>query len=1112
METLFIEIVTAEKSEKSSFTIDQYEQFLHDATHRETSVVTVSKNLEITSNFLSDSNEKELLLPSTTVIDNAGCLDPTELSGKLTATAEAVVYASTNTAEESRSISNSGFESENKNKSNEIFNSQEDDMLYFGVSSPEKGLQRNTAEKDGAALKSLNESDSVASDFKKTAPQHEDIPSFSEWTQKQLAEAEKKRNDENGTAEKFTKSRGKFRNKNYASPDCGAKIVASNPESLSSSSVLSSLKDEYMLNYCTNRIWFIVELCEAIQAKQLDLANFELFSSSPKHFSVSVSHRFPTRDWSNVGKFTAQDSRDVQTFNLYPHLFGKFVKVEMHSHYGREQFCPISWVGIYGTSEFEVLAKEDERNLLAEDDDGDSYDEDIFLGHKRDTNSPKNLFSSATDAVLSIVKKATAPFMKSESNETDSKTCPDEFDLRNKSCFSPRHIVVCNNCSQHFYDEVFNHLSCEFTNLEKLVTISFVKHSLVHGENCIKLGLDFSDAIKGAPFPSNFLRTSEQGVKYLSAIFKKTFVAALCNVLAVSENKVVTNSTVDSQGFQGLKNLTQKEPCDEVENGRPGSTVYSFLSSSPATATHCIGDCQNSLSDISQSSSVSVTSDCVSSPFVEFHATTTVVSDIANLGERNSEKIKPTKTLTEDEVKILQSSVDAHVETDRTASVDEKATELPQRGHVTSTAVPSLPTEEVNESSASLPRKEGKENSVWQNRIGEIEKEVVSDSSSGGSNGNTVINQDSSLESIISDLNAIERVVNSPANTFTTSNLPADSIFLRLANRIKNLEINMSLSSTYLEELSRRYRIQLELISKSLNLTIQKVEEHSKLEEEKERRREKEILLIRMQLANLTRHVSSFLREQNSWRPQASYVSQHIFFISVEFILIWIVFNYWKKTGESALDRSESAKRLSRKYKRRRNSLEGVKGHEVPRLKMRRPSDEALDIALSRSYKGDALKLDKKRKRRKKDSKCSLNGVHARRKPSEAEIEGTSPGPLDALEKFTCENSDGTNSEVVSHGISLPPKETIPVVSGGKGLPLHDFSGPMNEKSLQEITSLTFVKTALDARNSRLRLTLDKTFSREFNSDQDQDSLKKLTAQKERKGSSSLKKYMKKFF
>lgn len=36
---------------------------------------------------------------------------------------------------------------------------------------------------------------------------------------------------------------------------------------------------------------FVIELCEPIQVKKLDIANFELFSSTPKDFLVSISDR-----------------------------------------------------------------------------------------------------------------------------------------------------------------------------------------------------------------------------------------------------------------------------------------------------------------------------------------------------------------------------------------------------------------------------------------------------------------------------------------------------------------------------------------------------------------------------------------------------------------------------------------------------------------------------------------------------------------------------------------------------------------------------------------------------------------------------------------------------
>ena len=104
--------------------------------------------------------------------------------------------------------------------------------------------------------------------------------------------------------------------KNFATPDCSAKIVAANPESQGASNVISHSKDEYFLNKCTDKSWFVVELCESIKALKVQLANFELYSSSPKEVRVSLGNVWPGRaqDWVEFGTFLYKDERAVQTF------------------------------------------------------------------------------------------------------------------------------------------------------------------------------------------------------------------------------------------------------------------------------------------------------------------------------------------------------------------------------------------------------------------------------------------------------------------------------------------------------------------------------------------------------------------------------------------------------------------------------------------------------------------------------------------------------------------------------------------------------------------------------------------------------------------------------
>lgn len=147
------------------------------------------------------------------------------------------------------------------------------------------------------------------------------------------------------------------RSKNYASAEC-AKVVETNPEAKKASHIINDMIDEYMLNPCKAKIWFVIELCETIQATHIEIANHELFSSTLKDFTVYFSDIYPAMDWKLVGQFTASDMRALQTFDLNQVGFGKFIRVELHTHYGTEHYCPISEVKVYGASMVDEYEKE----------------------------------------------------------------------------------------------------------------------------------------------------------------------------------------------------------------------------------------------------------------------------------------------------------------------------------------------------------------------------------------------------------------------------------------------------------------------------------------------------------------------------------------------------------------------------------------------------------------------------------------------------------------------------------------------------------------------------------------------------------------------------------
>ncbi|KAJ3172315.1 hypothetical protein HDU87_007910 [Geranomyces variabilis] len=163
---------------------------------------------------------------------------------------------------------------------------------------------------------------------------------------------------------------------NFASFDCGALILAHNPEANSATSILHNSKDAYMLNKCEAKRFVTVELCDEILVDTIMLANFEFFSSMFKDFQVHVSNRYPPKDnrWTLLGDFRAKNVRDFQYFKVgNPRTWARYLRVSLVSEYGHEYYCPISMLKVYGTTMMEeVKAEEDkqsaETTLLTSDE------------------------------------------------------------------------------------------------------------------------------------------------------------------------------------------------------------------------------------------------------------------------------------------------------------------------------------------------------------------------------------------------------------------------------------------------------------------------------------------------------------------------------------------------------------------------------------------------------------------------------------------------------------------------------------------------------------------------------------------------------------------------
>ncbi|KAF8258379.1 UNC-like C-terminal-domain-containing protein [Lactarius quietus] len=103
----------------------------------------------------------------------------------------------------------------------------------------------------------------------------------------------------------------------------------------------------------------VVELCEDIRIDTVQLANFEFFSGVFKEFTVSVAKTYASdvEGWTVVGTYVGKNVRGVQVRPapaafFHPPMnirdFYRYIRIDFHSHYSNEYYCPISLLRVYG--------------------------------------------------------------------------------------------------------------------------------------------------------------------------------------------------------------------------------------------------------------------------------------------------------------------------------------------------------------------------------------------------------------------------------------------------------------------------------------------------------------------------------------------------------------------------------------------------------------------------------------------------------------------------------------------------------------------------------------------------------------------------------------------
>ncbi|XP_040119416.1 SUN domain-containing ossification factor isoform X2 [Oryx dammah] len=733
----------------------------------------------------------------------------------------------------------------------------------------------------------------------------EDIPTFDEW-KKKVMEVEKEKSlsagqsmhpSSNGGLH-ATKKVQKNRN-NYASVECGAKILAANPEAKSTSAILIENMDLYMLNPCSTKIWFVIELCEPIQVKQFDIANYELFSSTPKDFLVSISDRYPTNKWIKLGTFHGRDERNVQSFPLdeqmyakYVKMFIKYIKVELVSHFGSEHFCPLSLIRVFGTSmveEYEEIADsqyQSERQELFDED----YDYPLDYNTGEDKSS-KNLLGSATNAILNMVNIAANILGAKTEDLTEGNKTISENASATAAPKMPESAPVSAPVPSHEFGTTEGHvhdtesLSPDTTKESPIVQLVQEEEEEAGPSTVTLLGSGEQEDETSPWFESETqifcseLTTiccissfSEYVYKWCSvrvaryrqlsrtALSKEKEYLMSAEPPRVLPEEPVGVSLLQPPGGEPDSKNNEKEAetivLDDLSGVLQEDLINHTLDAIELEPSHPQTLSQSVLLDVTPEIN-SLSKIEVSEPikYEAGHSPSQVIPqdssvEVDNETEKRSESFgsieKPTVIY---ETKILDKVMDNVVKEDiNSMRITTKLSEtiVPP---VNTAAMPDIEDGEAKMNIADTPK--------------QISTPVVESSSLP-----EVKEDEQSPEDVL--LRGLQRTAtdfyaelqNSSDLGYANGNLvhgsnQKESVFMRLNNRIKALEVNMSLSGRYLEELSQRYRKQMEEMQKAFNKTIVKLQNTSRIAEEQDQRQTEAIQLLQAQLTNMTQLVSN---------------------------------------------------------------------------------------------------------------------------------------------------------------------------------------------------------------------------------------------------------------
>ncbi|CAK8691686.1 unnamed protein product [Clavelina lepadiformis] len=725
----------------------------------------------------------------------------------------------------------------------------------------------------------------------------DDIQSFEEWKKKQIQNKEVAGTENGSPSQRVIRT--KKSQVNYASQDCGAKVLSNNPEAKHVSAILDENKDMYMLNPCSTNIWFVIELCEPIQVRQIQLANLELFSSSPRVYDLSISERFPAREWKPLGTFEARNERTVQTFapNREELMFTKYLKFEMKSHFGNEHFCPLTLLRVFGVSMVEEYEQVNEDKDLKETNDRSVLSELNEVNAKniegKDTAGNKQEDSS--------IKK----MYKLMKNAVDNLLGNGEVENSNKT-LSTKDSALKNDTARDEIDPTWESPVTLITNnseVEKLAHSS-KKQPIV---TLIETG-DGQEVVFGESTPL-------YPMTFLTDFSPKQFSTKLCWLLEFVYRVSILSCIVQPHGnhtssIDGIAPEYLGNDTSEVEKPLQPPDTGSLLEESEEERV-VMETPTETKDDSIQDQSEDVVEDKIESSTVSAEddkASVKIIPDAENPPQEEEGRFvdgeipPPDHAHINDDISEVFKGESKNPEQCKSANDDL----APPGGHAVKTSdaesdKSSVESSDVEKEAADGTRLEevdqsssGKKDDNFQHD-GEIlvdkekveENKQVNDESDSSNDIVDVGEAPSAIPPLKKDEEKMENdhvenevVINPGTNQ-------KESVLMRLSNRIRSLEQNMSLSSTYLEDLSKRYKRQMDEMQRAFNLTQVRLREASSVSDENNLKQTEAIAALKVKIEILKielADVTGSLDQVNRYM-----IARHLCLMAIEGIVLVVL-------------------------------------------------------------------------------------------------------------------------------------------------------------------------------------------------------------------------------